>query len=264
MNQTFGFMDDMQIEFDQDDFMVFYNSTTTDLIFYYKNFMNGTNNDFYIPFTSTPIIVIFSLYVLRTYSPNCYFNVFKARNERRIQGLAHQLNVSDLFFFVLTIVVWTFCSLFIGVNYGLYIRLKFIKMKYQGLLCLNNKRSEEINKFTNKLFWFFAYMVKIGFLIQMLSSTHTQISIVEDFLKYKGFLDSISNTLRHNLDFLIICNERCYTLLALLILEFFLELVICIGYVFIIYYNQRQTINRNNIIAAYHKYMVEKEKDKND
>ena len=256
INQTYGLFNDMNFIIDEDDFMNFY-SYSTDLFIYYKNFMNGTNNDFYMPFTSRPVKVIMSLYVIKSFSTKCFRNVFQKRNEKRLQGLAKELDVSDLFGYVLTTTVWIVGSLFVGVYYGLNIRIKFIRMKLYGTLVLNNKRSEEISKFTNKLFWFFAFLVKFGLIIQMIATSKQQISIVSDFITYKCFDDSLLDTLRVNLSFLGISLLISYDILILLLIEFCFEMFICIGYLFIFLYNNRRAIYQKILLEEYKKALKE-------
>ena len=241
---NFGWMDEMSIVLDDDDYLNFFNYQMN-INFYYKGFMEDVNGNFYQPYVTQPVKAIFALYVLMAFKPECYINVYKARNERKVLGLAGDLDVSDLFMFVLTLMVWSMASIFIGLYSGLNLRLKTILMKLRGALNLNNKKSEEITKFTNKLFWFLVFIIKFGTLLQMYIITVNQISIADDFIKYHCYLESLTNTLKDFREFLFICEAKCINQLIFLVVEFAFEILVCIGYIFILIQNKKkELINR--------------------
>ncbi len=239
--QNFGFMDDFNILIDEDDFINFYKHST-DLFIYYKGYMNDTNGHFYKPYTTQQVKVVLALYVLKTFSVECYKNVYRTRGEKRLLGLASQLNVSDLFGFVLTCTVWSMASIFLGLYSGLNLRLKIILMKLKGNLNLNNRKSEEISKMTNKIFWFLVWMVKTGTLLQMLGVTMNQIKIVEDFINFKCYSENALNTLVDFSIFLKNCKVMCVQILIFLLIEMGCEGLVLIGYFLIFLQNRKKDI----------------------
>jgi len=210
--------------------------------------MQDVNGNFYRPYVTQPVRAIFALYVLKAFKPECYINVYKARNERKVLGLPGDLDVSDLFMFVLTLMVWSIASIFIGLYLGLNLRLKIIFMKLKETLNLNNKKSEEITKFTNKLFWFLVFIIKFGTLLQMYIITTNQISIADDFIKYHCYVESVTNTLKDFREFLFICESKCINQLIFLVVEFISEALVCIGYLFVMIQNKRKEIINNLLI----------------
>jgi len=249
VNQTFGIMDDMNIRLDDDDFMNFY-TYSTDLLMYYRGYLNDTSGYFYKPFVSKPTRIILALSVYRTFSPHCYTNVYRARGEMRLLSLAADLDVSDLFGFVLTITVWTAASIFLGFYSGLNLRLKIIIQKLKGTINLNNKKSEEIMKFTNKLFWFLVFIIKFGVLIQMFVLTLSQLSIVDDFIKFTCYMEETIIILKVFQVFLVTCKEKCINILAFLLIEFAMESLIIVGYVFIHIQIKRREMLNDKILSV--------------
>ena len=131
----FGWTNDMRVILDTDDFMDFYDYSLSHN-YYYKGFMEDENGNYYRPFITQPVTAILTLFVTTSYNVECYNNVWKGRGETKLLGLPSELDVSDLFGFVLTIAVWTFASVFLGLYSGLNIRFKIIISKYISLSIL--------------------------------------------------------------------------------------------------------------------------------
>ncbi len=260
-NFDFGMMDDNNVLIDKDSFIAFYNYTTADYI-YYQYYLNSTSGvNFYRPFDPTNSIQAqLGLFVLRAIRQDCFNKVYLPRKETDLLGLPDELNVRDFFIYSLTILIWTIASIFLGVYNLVNIRLKIIMMKLKGTLNLNNKMAEEISKWTNMMFWFIIFMVKILIVGIMVSTVTNQIQIVTDMMDYKCYIQQVRAVLNTFTTFLKTSKTKLMYVLFLLIFEIFQESLVTGGYLIIWTQNMKKDVQNKKAMKRLREEREEKEK----
>jgi len=76
----------------------------------------------------------------------------------------------------------------------------------------------------------------------MYATTVNQISVVDDFITYKCYVDTLLKTLGDFKSFLEKCESKSVKILIFLVIEFVFESLVCFGYFLIHCQNQRKKI----------------------
>jgi len=266
-NYSFGFNDYNNVGIDEDDFITFINYTTN-YFTYYKGFLNGSTGDslaseFYMPYDSQGTgRAVLACLIIRAVSIKCYKGVFQALGDSTLFGPTNKLNVSSFFIMALTIVIWTCASIFLGIYSLVNIRFRIIYMKINGTLNSNNKKAEEVTKWTTSLFWFIIFAVKMIIVGLMISTVSNQIKISKLMVENDCYIDKVVIIFTVFSSFLKECFARLEMLLYFLILEILQETLVISGYLVIWVQNMKEEMLMEKYIQKLKEEGEDKEKKK--
>ena len=131
-------------------------------------------------------------------------------------------------------------------------------MKIQGTLNINNKKSEEITKWTTSMFWFIIFTVKIVIVGLMINTVTTQIKISKLMVDNNCYIDKVVIIFTVFSRFLNECKGKLELLLYFLMLEVLQEVLVISGYLIIWVQNMKQEM----LLEKYLQRIQEEEEEK--